>query len=201
MSIEDKIEFHPWKYYLPPNAEVLIIGTFPTAFHNRSFDFFYPNKTNIFWKIIYAIAQKELSTVDDKILAVKSRKEVLDVLKVAITDMGYCIKRNDNSSQDEKLELVEATKIIDILKKTPTIKTIILTSSSGPVSAARWFKEYLVDNKIFFKIPKGKKPQYTAISINGTEIKVAILYSPSQRAVNRISFEKMIAMYKEAISQ
>jgi G:T/U-mismatch repair DNA glycosylase len=193
------LEYHPWKYYLPAGATTLVIGTFPTALRNRSFDFFYPNKTNLFWKVLFAVAEKELHSQEDRTTAVASRKAVLDFLQVAITDMGYCIKRYKNSSLDEKLVLMEPMKILNILAEAPTIRKIILTSSSGPVSAARWFLEYLTANTISFKIPTGKKPIATSVTINGKILEVIILYSPSQRAANRISFEKMVEMYQKAL--
>jgi G:T/U-mismatch repair DNA glycosylase len=48
-------EIHPWNWYCPSEAKSLIIGTFPPTLRNWSFDFFYPNKNNYFWKIMARI--------------------------------------------------------------------------------------------------------------------------------------------------
>ncbi len=48
--IEDEnwlIEHHRWNNYVPSHAKTLIIGTFPTAKRNWSYEFFYPNKRNL----------------------------------------------------------------------------------------------------------------------------------------------------------
>ena len=53
MTNEDIIiETHPWAPFVPDNARVLIMGTFPPGEHRWSMDFFYPNPTNDFWRIM-----------------------------------------------------------------------------------------------------------------------------------------------------
>jgi G:T/U-mismatch repair DNA glycosylase len=84
-------EHHPWNHYVPPNAKSLIIGTFPTAKKNWSFDFFYPNKRNVLWKVLASICNIDLNNLDDE-NAVVERKKILDLLKTGITDMGKSVK-------------------------------------------------------------------------------------------------------------
>ncbi len=43
------IERHPWPPFIPENAKILIMGTFPPGQHRWSMDFYYPNRTNDFW--------------------------------------------------------------------------------------------------------------------------------------------------------
>ncbi len=114
-------EYHPWNYYAPADAKTLIIGTFPTAKKNWSFDFFYPNKRNVLWKILAALCGKEIVHLESE-NAVIERKQILDFLQVAITDMGKCIDRKEGSSLDEKLTLIEPMDIFNILNEYPTIK-------------------------------------------------------------------------------
>src|SRR5690242_5500643 len=113
------IEDHPWNYYVPAKAKTLIIGTFPTAKKNWSYEFFYPNKRNLLWKILAAISSRQIMHLENKD-AVIERMQLLDFLKVGITDMGKSIKRFNDSSLDEKLLLVEAMDIIQILNEHPT---------------------------------------------------------------------------------
>ena len=90
--------------------------------------------------------------------AVAERKEILVQLAVAVTDMGHKILRIEESSRDEKLIPVEYMDIFQILDENPGINKIIFTSSSGKVSASKWFSEYLKGKNINHKFPKGKKP-------------------------------------------
>ncbi len=45
------LETHPFPPFVPENANILIMGTFPPGTHRWSMEFYYPNKTNDFWKV------------------------------------------------------------------------------------------------------------------------------------------------------
>lgn len=194
-----EIEQHPWTWYAPKGATHLIIGTFPSAKRNWSYDFFSPNVNNLFWKIIAEISSHKLLHFTGS-AAVNERKNLLKYLKVAITDMGNIVQRSDGSSLDEKLELIAPMDIFQILEEHPTITKIILTSSSGKVSALSWFKHYLTAKQINLVIRPGKKPLYSVLSYKDRKIEIAVLHSPSTRAANRISFEAMVRMYSNEIA-
>ncbi len=194
------IEQHPWTWYAPEGAKFLFIGTFPSAKRNWSYDFFYPNVNNLFWKILAVVSGHTLVHLKGED-AVNERKELLKNLKIAITDMGHIVQRTDGSSLDEMLELIKPMDIFQILEENPTITKIILTSSSGKVSALSWFKQYLTTKQAFIKIKAGKKPLYAVLNYKDRKIEIAVLHSPSTRAANRISFEAMVEMYKNEIIQ
>ncbi len=198
MVENQKTEMHPWKWYAPEKSRTLIVGTFPTSKRNWSYDFFYPNTANLFWKVMSSIAVSELQNFSGE-AAVTERKIILKKIAVAVTDMGNNVIRIDNSSLDEKLIAIEYMNIFTILKENPSINKIILTSSSGKVNAVKWFSEFLKTENIIHKFPKGKKPIRSEIKFNDKIIKIVILYSPSRRAANRISFETLVEMYKAEI--
>lgn len=191
-------ETHPWKWYAPPNCKVLIVGTFPTAKRNWKYEFFYPNTANLFWRIMAAILKTELKYFSG-LDAVNERKEILRKLPIAITDMGHTIIRNDNSSLDENLIAVEYMDIFQILEENPSINKVLFTSSSGTVSAVGWFNKFLKAKNIDHKFPKGAKPLKSKLEFKGRTIELVILYSPSPRASNRISFDKLVEMYRNEI--
>ncbi len=190
-----KEEAHPWKWFAPKDSTTLIVGTFPTAKHNWHFDFFYPNTANLFWKLLSKIAFTELKYFSGD-EAVTERKDILRKLKVSVTDMGLNVIRHDESSLDEKLVPLKYMDIFQILNENPSIQKIIFTSSSGKVSASKWFINYLAKQKIQHKFPKGKKPIRSLLHYKDKQIQLVILYSTSRRAANRISFEQLIEMYK-----
>lgn len=188
---------HPFKWYVPDNAETLIIGTFPPVEARWSYEFFYPNIQNMFWKILAEIARHELLLTGDNM--VNDRKKILHRLKVGVTDMGGSILRLQNDSKDESLKIVEYMNIIHIIERHKTIRKIILTSSSGRSSAFGWFREYLAKNSIVHVVPSGKKPLHFDVVLAGRSIDVYVLYSPSPRAANRISRENLVEMYRSVI--
>ncbi|WP_343747598.1 hypothetical protein [Fluviicola sp.] len=191
-------ELHPWNWFAPENSKTMIIGTFPTARKNWSFDFFYPNKANLFWKVIAEILGTELQFMTGN-PATEERKILLRNLRLAVTDMGKQIIRHANSSLDENLTVLEYMDIFQILDENPTIEKLIFTSSSGKVSAAKWFTEFLTQKGIRFRFPAGKKPIRSEMEYRGKIVQLVILYSPSPRAANRISFENLVELYRQEI--
>ena len=55
------IEEHPWEPFIPDGAKVLIMGTFPPGAHRWSMDFYYPNPTNDFWRIMSHVSYTHLT--------------------------------------------------------------------------------------------------------------------------------------------
>ncbi|MDR1436532.1 MAG: hypothetical protein LBI65_00265 [Candidatus Symbiothrix sp.] len=193
-----KQEIHPWNWYCPEDAKTLIIGTFPPTLRNWSFDFFYPNKNNYFWKVMAGIANWELC-YSVGIEAIEERKEILRQLKTGVSDMGKVICRKAGNSLDQNLEIVEYMDIFRLLRENPSIRKIIFTSSSGTSSAIRWFKNYLSLLKIDFKIPKGKRPLRTSVVIQGRSLEIVLLYSTSPLAGATIAFNRLVELYKNEI--
>ena len=128
-------EIHPWKWYVPAGAKSIIIGTFPPTFRNWSYNYFYPNKNNFFWRILARIAGKPLQYFSGE-EAVEERRIILDQLKIGVSDMGKIIRRTDGNSSDENLEIVEYMDIFRILEEKPSLRKIIFTSSTGKSSVA-----------------------------------------------------------------
>ena len=50
-TADDGVERHPLRPFLPENARVLFLGSFPPQRKRWCMDFFYPNYSNDFWRI------------------------------------------------------------------------------------------------------------------------------------------------------
>lgn len=99
-----EIEINPFGAFIPKNATVLIIGSFPgreqTQGINDEEQWFYGAKRNQFWKIMAEVYQTELST--------KSAKQNLfDQYGIGITDVLLKVRRRNNSNLDDNLEIIE----------------------------------------------------------------------------------------------
>src|SRR6185369_9430987 len=102
-EISDEIERHAFGSFVPNDASILIIGTFPTIKKNWSFNFFYTNKRNQFWKLISDIYVHKWEYLEGG-AATKERKELLSINRIAITDMIEEGIRRDNNASDRNLK-------------------------------------------------------------------------------------------------
>ena len=97
-----EIEIHPHKPFVPPNAKVLILGSFPGKSHATPLsvnEWFYASKRNQFWNIMRGVYNEELTTTEDK-------KNLFAKHGIAIADVFLKIKRTENNNQDSNLEIV-----------------------------------------------------------------------------------------------
>lgn len=49
--MSNELETHPLEPFLPPNAKLLMLGSFPPPKTRWKMDFYYPNYQNDMWKI------------------------------------------------------------------------------------------------------------------------------------------------------
>lgn len=194
---KEEIEWE--KYYIPKMANKLLIGTFPTDKSKRpfkEFEFFYPNPNNPMWEILSKIAKINF----DKSTFYKNKQnayKVLAALNLGVTDMANKVYRLGGSSLDQSLFPLEFMDIFSILNKHPKIRTLILTSSSGPNSVASWFKNYCSQNGKTIKISKEKKPLSLKLSLEGEAYNIIIVSSTSRaHSGDRRAKEKQ---YQDAI--
>ena len=82
--------------------------------------------------------------------------------------------------------------IIKILNQQHSINTVILTGSSGHVSAHKIFFEHLAENKVEYSFNAGTPPIEGRFILDGRKIKTATLYSTSGINIGR---------YAEAVKQ
>ena len=128
------IERHPWEPFLPKNAKILILGSFPPPRARWSMDFYYPNITNDFWKMIGLIFFN-----DDKHFIIKGSKQFdLSAIKhfledkgIALYDAATAIQRGKGNASDLHLKIIEATDVPALLSKIPQCRTIAVTGEKS----------------------------------------------------------------------
>jgi hypoxanthine-DNA glycosylase len=121
---ETEIEEHPFKFFAPENATILIIGSFPGKEQtlNPSVNWFYTTKRNQFWSIIEAVYNKELDTIEKK-------KQLFKDAGIAVTDIFLKVYRRNKSNLDNNLKIIEDNKsIIETLLQERNFKDILFTS-------------------------------------------------------------------------
>lgn len=191
-------EPHPWPPFIPPSADKLILGTFPTAVRNRgSFEFYYPNPNNDFWAVIFKVAGKELPDFAQQDLLI-IRKQILAELRLGIADMGKRVLRQLKNSSDGNIFPLEFTNIFLLLEQHPGIKKVIITSSTGANSVLSWFEHYCKMNGVRLTYTSsGELPWDFTFTLAGTKLKGTVV--PSSSRASRYKGEKLIRYYRNAI--
>lgn len=128
------VEEHPLEPFLPANAKLLMLGSFPPQKKRWSMDFFYPNLQNDMWRIFGLIFfdDKERFLFPDKKAFDKKRLiEFLTEKGIALYDTASSVRRLQDNASDKFLEVVEPTDIRLLLKQLPQCKAIVTTGQKA----------------------------------------------------------------------
>ena len=128
------IEEHPLEPFLPANAKLLMLGSFPPQKKRWSMEFFYPNLQNDMWRIfgIIFFQNKEHFLNPDK--KVFDKERIIDLLNkkgIALYDTASAVRRLQDNASDKFLEVVEQTDISLLLKQIPMCKAIVTTGQKA----------------------------------------------------------------------
>lgn len=128
------IEHHPLQPFLPINAKILMLGSFPPPHKRWSIEFFYPNFINDMWRIMGLIFHNDkLFFVDKSKKAFKHDLIVQFLLEkgIAIYDTATEVVRLQNNASDKFLEIVTETDICSLLSQMPECKAIVTTGQKA----------------------------------------------------------------------
>jgi len=137
------IEHHPLRPFLPPNAQLLMLGSFPPPKERWCMDFFYPNPQNDMWRIMGQIFFGDKthfeapSTKAGK--KVFNREEIISFCEtkgIAIFDAAQAVIRLQGNAADEHLEIVERTDIAALLQQIPLCHDICCTGGKAAQTLA-----------------------------------------------------------------
>ncbi|MDE7153233.1 MAG: uracil-DNA glycosylase family protein [Muribaculaceae bacterium] len=132
-------EQHPWEPFIPENARILIMGTFPPGSHRWSMDFYYPNRTNDFWYmmgLIYFGSRDALLRPGTKDFDLDKIKSLLRREGIAMSDTVKVANRLKNNASDKFLEVVEPNDLHALLQRMPKCRTVITTGEKAAQIAA-----------------------------------------------------------------
>ena len=128
------IERHPWPPFIPAGARYLFLGTFPPQEHRWSMPFFYPNRTNDFWRImglIFLGNRDALWDTEQGRFNLDDIKSLLNREHIALWDTGMAVRRLKGNASDKFLEIVEPIDLATLLDENPTISHIITTGEKA----------------------------------------------------------------------
>ncbi|MBQ6254833.1 MAG: uracil-DNA glycosylase family protein [Bacteroidales bacterium] len=128
------IERHPFEPFLPGNAKVLFLGSFPPQPKRWSVEFYYPNFINDFWRIMGIVFHGDKDRFVDtdarkfKLLEIKSFCEEKGI---ALFDTATAVRRLKDNASDKFLEVVEPTDIASLLERIPGCGAVVTTGQKA----------------------------------------------------------------------
>ena len=159
------IEEHPLEPFLPENARVLFLGSFPPPKARWSMEFFYPNWINDFWRIQGVIHHGDKSyfeidgekRFDKERIVAFCREE-----GIALFDTARKVCRLKDNADDNFLEIVEGTDVFALLEQMPECRTIVTTGGKASEELQAYFQKMGID----VKIPKvGEHIRFKVLSL------------------------------------
>lgn len=132
-------ERHPWAPFVPDGAKVLLMGTFPPGRHRWSMDFYYPNPTNDFWRImglLYFSDKDALWLGAVKRFDLERIKALLTERGIALSDTARAVRRLRGNASDKFLEIVESTDVQALLQRMPGCRHVACTGEKAAAVAA-----------------------------------------------------------------
>ena len=144
------IERHPLQPFLPPDAQILMLGSFPPPKERWCMDFFYPNPQNDMWRIMGHIFYGDKTHFEEqgdlmKVPSTKAGKKVFNREKIvafcqakgiAIFDTAQAVIRLQGNAADEHLEIVEQTDIAALLLQIPSCHNLCCTGGKAAQTLA-----------------------------------------------------------------
>ena len=128
------IERHPWLPYVPKGARYLFLGTFPPQEHRWSMPFYYPNRTNDFWRIMGLIFCEDRNALWDtgqNRFNLEAIKLLLNREGIALWDTGMAVRRLKGNASDKYLEIVQPINLESLLNTHPSITHVITTGEKA----------------------------------------------------------------------
>ena len=132
--MENNIEKHPFKPFLPANAKVLFLGSFPPQEKRWSMVFYYPNYTNDFWYMVGLLwfgDKRHFTIPEEKRFDYDKIVDFCTSTGFAMYDTATEVRRLKDNASDKFLEVVTPTDIPALLKQIPACRAIVTTGQKA----------------------------------------------------------------------
>lgn len=140
--MRDEIEVHPFEPFLPENAKILMLGTFPPSEKRWSMKFYYPNFINDMWRIfgIIFFGDKDyFVNAEAKTFRLDLLIPFLEEKGIALFDTATRIRRTTGTASDKDLEIVEETNLHAMLRQLPECLAVVTAGQLATDVACRQF--------------------------------------------------------------
>ena len=189
---KDGVEYHPLRPFLPTNAKVLFLGSFPPQRKRWCMDFYYPNFLNDHWRIEGQIFYDDKNHFVDLEYKRFKMDEIISFCQekgLAFFDTATAIRRLQDNASDKFLEVVEPTDIRTLIAQLPHLRAIITTGEKAA--------ETICASLDIPTIPKVngfvEVPSLTA------NVPLLLYRLPSSSRAYPLSFDKKVEAYRQIL--
>lgn len=128
------VEMHPLPPFLPSQARILLLGSFPPPRKRWSMEFFYPNFTNDMWRIfglLFFNDKDHFVDTEHKRFRRKAIENFLQEQGIAVSDTVAVARRLNGNASDLTLEVVEPLDLVGMLDRLPYCHTLVTTGQKA----------------------------------------------------------------------
>lgn len=184
MDIE--IENHPLEPFLPANARLLMLGSFPPQKKRWSMDFYYPNLNNDMWRIVGLLFFNNKDYFLNETRKAFCRERIISFLNdkgIALFDTASAIRRLQDNASDKFLEVVQPTDISRLLGQLPECKAIVTTGQKATDTL-----------RAQFEVEEPKVGDFSEFVFDGRPVRLYRM--PSSSRAYPLALEKKAAAYR-----
>ena len=194
------IERHPLEPFLPENARVLFLGSFPPQKKRWCMEFYYPNFINDHWRIEgevffgdrnrFVIEDEEVNGSKHAKVKKFDREAIISFCRekgIAFYDTATAIRRLNDNASDEFLEVVEPTDIRALLTLLPHCEAIVTTGQKATDTLCSYFG---IENR-------PKVGEAIVIGQLDRSHDVQLYRLPSSSRAYPLAFDKKVAAYRK----
>ena len=134
------VEYHPLRPFLPENARVLFLGSFPPQRKRWCMDFYYPNFINDHWRIegqIFFGDKNHFVDLEAKCFKIDEIVAFCEEKSLAFFDTSTAIRRLQDNASDKFLEVVVPTDIHALIAQLPHLRAIVTTGEKATETICR----------------------------------------------------------------
>ena len=199
---KDGVEYHPLRPFLPENAKVLFLGSFPPQRKRWCMDFYYPNFINDHWRIegqIFFGDKNHFVDLEAKRFKIDEIVAFFKEKGLAFFDTSTAIRRLQDNASDKFLEVVEPTDIRALIAQLPHLRTIVTTGEKATETICAYFgienppktnESILIPNS---QLRQGRKNS----KLSTLNSQLSLYRLPSSSRAYPLSFDKKVEAYRK----
>ena len=199
---KDGVEYHPLRPFLPENAKVLFLGSFPPQRKRWCIDFYYPNFINDHWRIegqIFFGDKNHFVDLEAKRFKIDEIVAFCKEKGLAFFDTSTAIRRLQDNASDKFLEVVEPTDIRALIAQLPHLRTIVTTGEKATETICAYFgienppktnESILIPNS---QLRQGRKNS----KLSTLNSQLSLYRLPSSSRAYPLSFDKKVEAYRK----
>lgn len=183
-----EIEIHPFPAILPPDAKVMMMGSFPPKDEKHCMQFHYPNFQNDMWRIygkVFFNNAEHFQVIGEKRFDAEKIQQFLFEKGIALCPTVKRAIREQNNAADKFLTIIETVNLTEVLPLVPDCRWIFTTGGKATEILLS-----LLDTQI--KLPKTNE----FIPFEYSERSLNLYRLPSTSRAYPLSFENKVNSYR-----